>query len=324
MAEGVSALTQSEAAWHGVSAAFAALGRVFICLDERYAIIHASATLDDLLGADSSRLAEGRPIADLLGAELFGSSGVLRAALDAGERREGWRAHLRLGDSEPRLVSVSAAPFPTDRFAACDPRVRSVVVVRPADEDRDTACGAPTAVSGVVARSAAMMHIIAMIENLSHSDATVLITGESGTGKEVIARALHERSPRRQAAFVAVNCGALPADLLESEMFGHVRGAFTGAVRDRVGRFDRAANGTLFLDEIGDLPLTLQVKLLRVLHDGSFERVGESITRTSRARIVAATNVDLRAAVEDGRFRDDLFYRLRVVPIDIPPLRERR
>jgi len=159
---------------------------------------------------------------------------------------------------------------------------------------------------------------------LSHTDATVLITGESGTGKEVIARALHARSPRRNAPFVAVNCGALPADLLESEMFGHVRGAFTGAVRDRAGRFDLASGGTLFLDEIGDLPLPLQVKLLRVLQNGTFERVGESTSRTSRARIVAATNVDLQAAVAHGRFREDLYYRLRVVPIEIPPLRDRR
>jgi transcriptional regulator with PAS, ATPase and Fis domain len=249
---------------------------------------------------------------------------VLRSALESGERREGWRAHLRLDDGEPQLVSVSVAPFPPRAFNACDPRVHSVVVVRPADEDRTAAISAPTAAGGIVARSAAMLRIITLIDNLSHSDATVLITGESGTGKEVVARALHERSPRRTAPFVAVNCGALPADLLESEMFGHVRGAFTGAVRDRLGRFDLAAGGTLFLDEIGDLPLPLQVKLLRVLQDGTFERVGESTSRTSRARIVAATNVDLRAAVETGRFRDDLFYRLRVVPIEIPPLRARR
>jgi DNA-binding NtrC family response regulator len=319
-----SVLTTSEAAWQGVSAAFAALGRVFICLDDRFRVIHASVTLDDILGPGSARGAEGCPIEEMLGPELFGGSGVLRAALDAGERREGWRAQVRLGDREPRVVSVSAAPFPRRLFDACDARVRSIVVMRPADEDRDTVFGAPTAEGGLVARSTAMLRILSLIDNLSHSDATVLITGESGTGKEVVARALHDRSPRRSAPFVAVNCGALPGDLLESEMFGHVRGAFTGAVRDRLGRFDLASGGTLFLDEVGDLPLPLQVKLLRVLQDGTFERVGESTSRTSHARIVAATNVDLRAAVAAGRFRDDLFYRLRVVPIEIPPLRDRR
>jgi transcriptional regulator with PAS, ATPase and Fis domain len=324
MPDDLPVLTPSEAAWQGVSAAFAALGRVFICLDDRFSVIHASVTLDELLGPDSSRLVEGRPIESLLGADLFGTTGVLRAAVEAGERREGWRAQLRLEDREPHVVSISAAPFPHQLFRACDVQVRSVVVIRPADEDRDTAFGAPTVAGGLVARSRAMLRILTLLDNLSHSDATVLITGESGTGKEVVARELHARSPRRDGPFVAVNCGALPADLLESEMFGHVRGAFTGAIRDRLGRFDLAAGGTLFLDEVGDLPLPLQVKLLRVLQDGSFERVGESTTRTSRARIVAATNVDLHAAVTGGRFRDDLYYRLRVVPIEILPLRERR
>jgi transcriptional regulator with PAS, ATPase and Fis domain len=140
----------------------------------------------------------------------------------------------------------------------------------------------------------------------------------------VVARAIHARSARRSGPFVAVNCGALPGELLESELFGHVRGAFTGAVRERAGRFELAAGGTLFLDEVADLPLHLQVKLLRVLQEHTFERVGESQPRRSDARILAATNVDLRRAVQDGRFREDLYYRLRVVPIEIPPLRERR
>jgi DNA-binding NtrC family response regulator len=280
--------------------------------------------LDDILGAGASARAEGRPIDDVLGADLFGPSGMLRAALDAGERREGWRAQLRGGDDEAHVVSVSVAPFSRHLFAACDSRITSVVVIRPADEDRDAAVGAPIGAHGLIARSDAMQRIIALVDNMSHSDATVLITGESGTGKEVVARALHERSPRRAGPFVAVNCGALPPDLLESEMFGHVRGAFTGAVRDRTGRFDLASGGTLFLDEVGDLPLQLQVKLLRVLQNGTFERVGESTSRTSRARVVAATNVDLQSAIASGRFREDLYYRLRVVPIEIPPLRERR
>jgi transcriptional regulator with GAF, ATPase, and Fis domain len=151
-----------------------------------------------------------------------------------------------------------------------------------------------------------------------------LISGESGTGKEVIARAIHAQSLRAKGPFVAVNCGALPAGLLESEMFGHAQGAFTGASRARMGRFELATDGTLFLDEVGDLPLELQVKLLRVLQDGTYERLGENHTRTSRARVIAATHVHLAEAVRTGRFREDLFYRLRVVPVEVPPLRERR
>jgi len=140
----------------------------------------------------------------------------------------------------------------------------------------------------------------------------------------VLARAIHANSTRRGGRFLGVNCAALPGELLEAELFGHVRGAFTGAVRDRVGRFEMANGGTLFLDEIGDMPLLLQAKLLRVLQERTFERVGESVPRSTDARIVAATNVDLRRAIADGRFREDLYYRLRVVPIELPPLRTRR
>jgi DNA-binding NtrC family response regulator len=323
MSTGTAPLSASEAAWQGVSAAFAALGRVFLCLDDEYRVIHASLTLDDILGPGSARRSEHRPIQDLLGEDLFGPAGLLRVALDAGERREGWRAQLHLDDGDRHVVSVTVAPFPRHLLTACEQRVKAIVVVRAVDDDHEMS-GASTAANGIVARSRAMLRVMSLIENLSRSDATVLITGESGTGKEVIARALHARSPRRNAPFVAVNCGALPADLLESEMFGHVRGAFTGAVRDRAGRFDIASGGTLFLDEVGDLPLPLQVKLLRVLQNGTFERVGESTSRTSHARIVAATNIDLQTAVAQHRFRDDLYYRLRVVPIEIPPLRERR
>jgi DNA-binding NtrC family response regulator len=202
--------------------------------------------------------------------------------------------------------------------------VKYIIVLRPTEQDRGDTLGAPTGIGGLVARSAAMARVFALIENLRHTEATVLITGESGTGKELVARVIHDLSPRHKGPFVAVNCGALPLELLESEMFGHTRGAFTGAVRDRIGRFEAATDGTLFLDEVGDLPLPLQVKLLRVLQDGTFERLGENHTRVSRARVVAATNVELPRAVREGRFRDDLFYRLRVVPIYIPPLRHRR
>ena len=170
---------------------------------------------------------------------------------------------------------------------------------------------------------AAMERVFRLVENLEQSEATVLLTGESGTGKEVLARAIHAHSPRRGGPFVGVNCGALPGELLESELFGHVRGAFTGAVRERAGRFEVAAGGTLFLDEVADLPVQLQVKLLRVLQERTFERVGESESRHSDARIIAATNVDLVRAMAEGRFRDDFYYRLCSDVIQVPTLRER-
>jgi DNA-binding NtrC family response regulator len=222
-------------------------------------------------------------------------------------------------------MSLSAAPFPRDLSLPCSHRVKYVVVLRPSDEqDPETAEGAARSFGGLIARSPAMGRLFTLVEHLTHTEATVLITGESGTGKELVARLVHDQSPRRKGPFVAVNCGALPLELLEAEMFGHARGAFTGAVRDRIGRCEAASDGTLFLDEIGDLPLPLQVKMLRFLQDGSFERLGENQTRVSRARVVAASHVHLGRAVREGRFREDLYYRLRVVPIDIPPLRKRR
>jgi len=176
----------------------------------------------------------------------------------------------------------------------------------------------------IIARGRAMQEIIKVVETVADTDATVLITGESGTGKEIVAKALHRLSGRRDKPFVTLNCASLNDNLLESELFGHVRGAFTGAVKDKPGRFELAAGGTIFLDEIGDTTPALQVKLLRVLQEKSFERVGETRTRSVDVRIIAATNRDLRSLVQGGRFREDLFYRLSVVPIHLPPLRDRR
>jgi transcriptional regulator with GAF, ATPase, and Fis domain len=176
----------------------------------------------------------------------------------------------------------------------------------------------------IVGRSPALKKVLQQIQLVAGTDATVLILGESGTGKELIARAVHERSPRKQRPFIKVNCAAIPDKLFESEFFGHVKGAFTGAGMDRAGRVEVADGGTLFLDEIGEIPTGLQAKLLQVLQEQQFERVGENRTRKVDVRIVAATNRDLQEEVEAGRFRDDLFYRISVFPIEVPPLRERR
>jgi len=176
----------------------------------------------------------------------------------------------------------------------------------------------------IVGQSKAMRKVYGLIEKVAQTRATILITGESGTGKELIARSIHFNSPRRDKPFISVSCSALPESLLESELFGHERGAFTGAHALRKGRFELADGGTLFLDEVGEMSPALQVKLLRVLQDMDFERVGGTRTIHVDARVVAATNRDLRRDVENGRFRDDLYYRLRVVQIEVPPLRERR
>ncbi|MGB6853682.1 MAG: sigma-54 dependent transcriptional regulator [Thermoanaerobaculia bacterium] len=308
----------------GVSTIFGSLGRTLICLNSSFQIVHASAGLDQLMGEGAAEAVIGKKAAEVLGTDLFGADGSMRKALEAGERREGWGATIRLDDARPRLVSITGAPIIHDDASVCDPRVSHVIVVRLGEENLDSGPAAPTIFSGLMARSTAMLDIFRLVQHLSESDATVLVGGESGTGKELVARAVHIHSPRRKGPFVALNCGALPGELLESELFGHVRGAFTGAIRNRVGRFELASGGTIFLDEVGDLPLHLQVKLLRVLQEKTFERVGDSDTRTTDARIIAATNKDLRQAIHDGTFRDDLFYRLRVVPIEIPPLRERR
>jgi len=175
----------------------------------------------------------------------------------------------------------------------------------------------------IVGPSAAMHAIRRLVAQVAGSDATVLILGESGTGKEVVARGIHSASPRAQGPFVPVNCGAIPAELLESELFGHEKGAFTGAISTRRGRFELAAGGTLFLDEIGDMPLPMQVKLLRVLQERCFERVGSASSQPTDVRVIAATHQDLEQRVEDGRFRADLYYRLNVFPIDVPALRAR-
>jgi transcriptional regulator with PAS, ATPase and Fis domain len=175
----------------------------------------------------------------------------------------------------------------------------------------------------LVGNSARMRIVRAMIARLANSNSTVLITGESGTGKELAARAIHELSPRQNGCFVPVNCGAIPEELLESELFGHVRGAFTGAVNARQGRFQFAHGGTLFLDEIVEMSAKLQVKLLRVLQERRFEPVGSDSPVQVDVRVVAATNRDLRVAVRERKFREDLFYRLNVLPLELPPLRER-
>jgi formate hydrogenlyase transcriptional activator len=187
------------------------------------------------------------------------------------------------------------------------------------DNDGD---GAPFA--GIVGQSSGLRNVLQLVEMVAATDATVLLLGETGTGKELIARAIHERSQRRKQSFVTLNCAAIPSSLFESELFGHERGAFTGANMQRAGRIELADRGTLFLDEVGEMPLEVQPKLLRTLQEQTYERLGSARTKSVDMRLVAATNCNLEQMIEEKQFRSDLYYRLNVFPIRIPPLRERR
>src|SRR5438034_8057865 len=178
--------------------------------------------------------------------------------------------------------------------------------------------------SGIIGKSRPMARLFQLLETVASTSSTILISGETGTGKEVVARAIHHSSPRRQQRFVALNCSAIPETLLEAELFGHVRGAFTGAIGNRQGRLEQAHKGTLFLDEVGTMSAALQMKLLRVLQEREFERVGDSHTTKVDVRVIEATNSDLHRMVSDGQFREDLYYRLNVIPVQLPPLRERK
>src|SRR5579862_7790732 len=181
-----------------------------------------------------------------------------------------------------------------------------------------------TECDGIVGQSSALRQVLKLVEMVAKGDSTVLLLGETGTGKELIARAIHNRSRRKERAFVKLNCAAIPSGLLESELFGHEKGAFTGAIAQKVGRMELADQGTLFLDEVGDIPVEIQPKLLRALQEREFERLGSTHTRKVNVRLVAATNRDLENMVANREFRSDLYYRLHVFPIRIPPLRDRK
>ena len=256
------------------------------------------------------------------------SAGLAR---DGSERIVAWSAVVlpSAPDLEEGVLAIGADVTERRRAeAARDAALREIEALRRQLEEENlylkdeirTASG----YTGLVGESAALQRILQAVEQVAPTASTVLIQGETGVGKELVARALHDASPRRARPFVAVNCAALPATLIESEMFGHERGAFTGAAQRRKGRFELADGGSLLLDEVGELPLELQPKLLRVLQAGELERVGGSQTLRVDVRVIAATNRDLRAEVDAGRFREDLYFRLHVFPITVPPLRERR
>lgn len=215
-------------------------------------------------------------------------------------------------------------PFSLDHLSAVVAKALEVQALRAENESLRRELGARYQFDNLVGHSEGMQDIFATVERVAPTRATVLLAGESGVGKDMIARAIHQHSPRAAKPFVKINCTAIPENLMESELFGYEKGAFTGAVQTKPGKFEQADGGTVFLDEIGDVPPSVQVKLLRILQEREFERLGSNRTRKIDVRVIAATNVDLRAALEEGRFREDLYYRLNVVPLNIPPLRERK
>jgi two-component system response regulator AtoC len=228
-----------------------------------------------------------------------------------------------LGAIKAGAFDYVAKPFRNDELVFTLRKALEHRTLRRENETLRLAARGGDSFAGIVARSQPMLRVFATIRKVADYRSTVLLSGESGTGKEMFARALHTQSSRAAGPFVAVNCGAIPETLLESELFGHVRGAFTDASRDKRGLFEEANGGTLFLDEIGDMPVSLQVKLLRVLQEGEIRRVGDSKTRPIDVRVVAASIHDLGTLVRQGRFREDLFYRLNVLPLRLPALRER-
>jgi PAS domain S-box-containing protein len=289
-------------------------------IDRHLVVRSMSPRLEGLLGIEASE-AVGRPCSQVLRGSKCSTDCPMRWTLDRGAVVERCREVLRRRDGSGLPVSLTTA-FLHDARGELEGLIG---VVRDQSEierlrrevnERFTS-------HDLVGRSAAMRQLIAAIDAVADTDATALITGETGTGKELVARGIHNGSARRDKPFLSLNCAALNDNLLESELFGHVRGAYTGAVSDKVGRFEAAAGGTIFLDEIGDTTPAFQAKLLRVLQEKTFERVGDTRTRRTDARVIAATNRDLLRLVHDARFREDLYYRLAVVPIAVPPLRSR-
>jgi two-component system response regulator HydG len=292
---------------HSTTAAANAQSALDLLAKKDIDVVVADVQLGGMTGLElCQRLAESRPDVPVIVVTGHGNMEVAVAAIRAGAY-----------DFIEKPISADALSIALGRAVQ---HRRLIGEVR---RLREQAAGQKR-LPGMVGDSAAIRRVIELIEQVSDSDATVLVTGESGTGKELVARAVHDRSPRSAAPFIAINCAAMPATLLESELFGHVRGAFTDAKRSRPGLFVQASGGTLFLDEIGEMPMEMQVKLLRVLQERKVRPVGGDDEIAFDARLVTATNRDLESEVEEGRFRSDLFYRINVVHIEVPPLRSRQ
>ena len=290
-------------------------------VDEELKITSFSSNMESILGV-SAEQAMGRPCREILQGTLCDTDCPLRWSQEQGKPVTGCREELVAADGRQIPVSISTG------FLGSEPGTArglfGVLTDRSEVESLRSELEERRSFHGMIGRSAVMRSLYQQIEAVAPTEATVLIGGETGTGKELAAKAIHRESPRARGPFVGVNCAALVDELLESELFGHVKGSFTGAVRDRKGRFEQAQGGTLFLDEVGDTSPALQVKLLRAVQEKVIEPVGSGVSRSVDVRIVAATNKDLAKEVKAGRFREDLYYRLNVIPLHVPPLRDRK
>jgi PAS domain S-box-containing protein len=289
-------------------------------VDNEWRITCFNASAERSLGMSRDRVL-GRPCHEVLRSNICRDACALRFTMETGRPIINLAVDFRDSRGRRLPVSISTALLrdKRGRIIGGVETFRDLNMVKELIREHDTMAGRIEFVTA----DARMKHMFEVIPTIARSESTVLVVGESGTGKSLIARSIHDQSSRRDAQMVTVNSGALPASLLESELFGFVKGAFTGATHDRDGRIASAQGGTLFLDEIGDMPLELQVKILRVIQDRRYEKLGENDVREADIRIVAATNRDLPALVEKGLFRSDLYYRLNVMRLEIPPLRER-
>jgi two-component system response regulator HydG len=304
-----------------LEAIFRSVNDAIITVDQNGHIIAANDATREICGMEPREIV-GRKFDQIRNSCGQSCYEALKEILGTAKTIKDYRLECRQQDRPHQIVTISSSPL-RDR---ADKNIGTVLVIRDLTRvaEMEGELRARYNLHNMVGKSHQMQSIFHLLDELMNTDTTVLITGETGTGKELIAKALHYGGVRAAKPMVTVNCSALPENLLESELFGHVRGAFTGASKDRVGRFQAAHGGTLFLDEVGDIAPNLQLKLLRVLQEKTFERVGDSTTYPVDVRVIAATNSDLKKKVSSGEFREDLYYRLKVLEIPLPPLRERR
>lgn len=303
-----------------LEAIFQSVNDAIITVDEGLKVIEANQQIDTLCGIATKNM-QGKPFDECLKACTAECSDVIRKTLSSKKAIKDQRIQCGRQDRPGQIVAVSSSPL-----VSKDKEFRgAVLVIRDMTRlnDLEAELKERSHFHNIVGLSRKIQHTFRLVEALADLDTTVLITGESGTGKELVANALHYSGKRAGRPCVKVNCAALAENLLESELFGHVKGAFTGAVKDKEGRFEMAKDGTILLDEIGEIPPRIQVKLLRVLEEKRFEKVGDSRPRKVAARVIASTNRNLRERVKQGEFREDLYYRLNIVEIELPPLRDR-